>query len=103
MIPTLLDTKTGQIVVPGEDWDSSLYWWAEGNGSCDCNRAIAMGIEDELQEELGLADNICLGSTRIIAIDVTGDLEGFSKEGVLDEINESYPKEVSVKRHDKRP
>ena len=22
------------------DWDNSLFWWAEGNMSCDCNREL---------------------------------------------------------------
>ena len=32
------------------DWEigPSRYWWEEGNGSCDCNRAIAFGdIQDD--------------------------------------------------------
>ena len=31
------DTLTGQSVKTN-GW-GSIYWWAEGNGACDCNRA----------------------------------------------------------------
>lgn len=50
----LLDTLTGERAVEvrdswGHDDDeviyddrNILYWWTEGNGSCDCNRALAL-------------------------------------------------------------
>ncbi|MCP5018898.1 MAG: hypothetical protein GY938_27020 [Ketobacter sp.] len=37
---TILDTETGKK--KNIDSAFSAYWWAEGNGSCDCNRAIEM-------------------------------------------------------------
>lgn len=40
--PLILDTETGQIE-RGFDGMGGL-WWAEGNGSCDCNRAICFGL-----------------------------------------------------------
>jgi hypothetical protein len=97
MYPTLLDTETGQKVDAAK-MDCSLFWWAEGNGSCDCNRAICLGedIVDELTKKFG--EHVCYGSERIIAIDVHGDLEGRTKDEALEEINESYPEEL-VARH----
>ena len=30
--------------------DNDRYWWEEGNGGCDCNRALAFGDEyDEVE------------------------------------------------------
>lgn len=76
MIPTFLDLKTGQIA-KGDDW--SFYWWTEGNGSCDCNRAICFeGAEEELE---ALYPGVCYGCKRFIAIDVEGSLISEDWEG----------------------
>lgn len=93
MYPTLLDTKTGQSVV-ASDKDFSVYWWTEGNGSCDCNRALVFGDEviEELEAEFG--EDVCCGCRRIVATDVHGDLEGFTKQQVLAEMNQDYPDEL---------
>lgn len=43
----ILDTHTGVLHTrpPGE-WDEfTEHWWAEGNGSCDCNRAQFCGVD----------------------------------------------------------
>lgn len=37
MIIKFLDTKTGEKA--WSDYPFGIYWWAEGNGACDCNRA----------------------------------------------------------------
>jgi hypothetical protein len=97
MYPTLLDTKTGKKV-DAKEFDSSFFWWADGNGSCDCNRAIAMGddVDDEMTSQFG--EGVCFGCTRIIAVDVHGDLEGLSKAEVLAEMNSEYPDEL-IKAH----
>ena len=46
--------STGEIKILKEtlDWDTTnnyghVYWWAEGNFGCDCNRAIQFGDYDE--------------------------------------------------------
>ena len=93
MYPLLLDTKSGKTATP-EKWDSSLFWWAEGNGSCDCNRAIAISeeVHSELCEQHG--EGTCFGAQRIVAIDVFGDLEGMTKEQVLAEMNQDYPQDI---------
>jgi len=31
-----------------EDLGGLMYWYEEGNGSCDCNRARIIGLEEEL-------------------------------------------------------
>ena|ERR1043165_567345 len=85
MYPRLLDTKTGKLVDASRH-DTDLFWWSEGNGSCDCNRAICMG--EEVVEEMG--DLGCV-SLRIVAVDVLGDLEGMPKEYILERMNAEYP------------
>lgn len=91
MHPTILDTHTGECVTLS-NWEASVFWWTEGNGSCDCNRAIAMGHEnpDSNKGEV----EACLGCARYIAIDVHGDLEGIRKDDVLQMMNEGYPQEL---------
>jgi len=92
MFPTLLDTKTGKIAVV-EDYDFNVWWWTEGNGSCDCNRSNYFeGLHEELVKEIGM-ENVCFGCKRIIAIDVHGDLEGFTKKEIINKMNEDYPYE----------
>lgn len=39
-----LDTQTNQTAWSNYPFD--IYWWSEGNGACDCNRAILFGHED---------------------------------------------------------
>ena len=93
MYPTLLDTKTGKTAI-ASDTDRSVFWWSEGNGSCDCNRALCIGedVVNELEEQFGT--NVCCGCTRIVAIDVHGDLEGLTKEEVLENLNSDYPENL---------
>jgi hypothetical protein len=87
MIVTFKDLKTG-LTGCNKTWDHTLFWWSEGNGGCDCNRAIVMDIDEEMS--LGFGEHCCYGSERIVAVDVCGDLEGFTKDFVLTEINSSY-------------
>jgi hypothetical protein len=92
MIPTFLDLRTGKTA---KSDDMSVFWWTEGNGACDCKRAIAFGLR-HLDGEVGF----CLGYKRFIAIDVEGDLEydedhdgkrtTHTKEQVLTAMNSEY-------------
>ena len=41
-------TKDG-IIRPSEWPPDSRFYWEEGNASCDCNRALAFGEEDDYQ------------------------------------------------------
>lgn len=97
MYPILLDTKTGEER-SAKQFDTSHFAWTDGNFSCDCNRSIVFDKSDELQKELGLQDNICFGATRFIAVDVVGDLEGYTRAEVLADMNKEYPEEL-VNRH----
>lgn len=85
----LYDTKTGRTGV--SDYDHSLWWWSEGNGSCDCNRAHLIGDDIYREMTAQFGKNICMGSSRIIAVNVSGDLEGETKESALLMINDDYP------------
>jgi hypothetical protein len=75
MIPTFLDLRTGKTA---KGCEASHYWWTEGNGSCDCSRAIAFDLH---AEDLGLKEGVCFGCRRFIAIDVEGDLRSYDYEG----------------------
>lgn len=76
MIPTFLDLKTGKTAKGDEQ---SFFWWTEGNGSCDCNRAILFeGAEEELET---LYSGVCYGCRRFVAIDVEGDLNSYDYNG----------------------
>ena len=55
---TLLDTVTGETR-QNADWSGS--WWMDGNGSCDCNRAILFGHEGSY--------GTCMGCKRYVIID----------------------------------
>lgn len=87
MIPTFLDLKTGKTAKGN---DMSFYWWTEGNGLCDCNRASCFGkqVVDELEErihrehpKLHEGASLCYGCKRFIAIDVEGDLTSYDWQG----------------------
>lgn len=32
-----------QVVHGSKSWSDDEFWWTEGNGSCDCNRAMYFG------------------------------------------------------------
>lgn len=84
MIPTFLDLRTGKTA-KGDD--ASFFWWTEGNGSCDCNRAIAFGVEVRAQMYAQFP-GVCCGCKRFVAIDVEGDLEydELYRGGILTEV-----------------
>jgi len=86
VIPLFLDLRTGKTA-RGDDM--SVFWWTEGNGSCDCNRAIAFG------ESHGAGKHTCLGTKRYVAIDVEETAkdrneEALTKEQVLTAMNAEY-------------
>jgi hypothetical protein len=96
MIPTFLDLITGKTA-KGDD--SSLFWWSEGNGACDCNRVIQFdeSVVDEMDAQMRKDhpdmlphQSFCYGCKRFVAIDVEGDLEGNTKEQVLAGLNSEY-------------
>jgi hypothetical protein len=81
MKPTLLDTETGERRESCSDFDD--YWWAEGNGACDCNRRLLFGLSEDPSRE-----NTCEGCHRFLI--VTADKSAYS----LRELNEGYPEEL---------
>jgi hypothetical protein len=88
MVVTLLDTATGKtVIVDDEPYDA--WWWAFGNGACDCNRERYFGIET--------AHEYCLGGKRF----VISKVEGLRKDDDIDEtlytlkdFNDDYPDEL---------
>ena len=102
MIPTFLDLRTGKTA---QGHDMSVFWWAEGNGACDCNRACAFpDAAAEMREqqhrdkpELKAHQGLCYGYKRFIAIDVEGggwreNSDGLTTEQVLIAMNSEYGK-----------
>ena len=83
MTITLLDTLTGDTCA-FDDYHS-LYFWEEGNGSCDCNRAIMMQRDRRSEASL---DGVCDGCKRflIVACD--------HPKSILRDMNQNYPKKL---------
>lgn len=77
---TVLDTQTGRRV---DDRRFSAWWWAEGNGSCDCNRELIV------QMKVPEGPGVCLGCQRYLIISAPADC-GYS----LRELNEGYPEDL---------
>ena len=89
---TILDTQTGIIKT---DNNESFDYWAEGNGACDCNRAILFDLQEHLDQKLRLEhpellqwQSLCFGCTRFLIIQAS------SGEYSLEELNADYPKEL---------
>lgn len=96
MIPTFFDLRTGKTA---KGWDLSVYWWTEGSGACDCNRAQAFGtaVQNQLDQqmrarhlELKPHQGYCYGCKRFIAVGAEGDLEGHALETILAGLNAGY-------------
>lgn len=83
MTVTLLDTKTG---ARRDFSDYDPYWWAEGNGSCDCNRRIMMGVDLANDK----AEDSCEGCARFLVVGTDTD------EYTLAQLNDGYPKELLI-------
>jgi len=110
MRPTFYDLVTGKTAKDEDQTELSVYWWTEGNGSCDCNRMrffpeVAEEMEKQQREkhpELHEGAGICFGCKRFIAIDIDGDLTSYdyddtnpvlhTKEEILREMNSDYPR-----------
>lgn len=77
----ILDTVTGATVEVDDGF--SEFWWAEGNGSCDCNRERYFLPEEEWQHRLDKPT--CSGCERYLII------EADNNEYTLQELNLDYP------------
>jgi hypothetical protein len=99
MIVTLLDTDTGEQR-SCDDWDMDVFWWTEGNGSCDCNRSAAFGgewLHEQHRMQLGLEDDLCMMGRRFLIVDVSGNTEGETREEILETANRAYPDDLVAK------
>jgi hypothetical protein len=94
MIPTFRDIETGKSATHNRGPECSVYWWTEGNGSCDCNRVYAFGkkLVDEIEDTN--EPNTCFGCKRFLCIDITGNLEGNNKQDLINMMNREYPEEA---------
>jgi hypothetical protein len=70
-----------------------MFYWGNGNGSCDCNRSLAFSglIHDQQATALGLDENTCLGAERFLIIDLEGDFQSRPRDEALIEVNSDYP------------
>lgn len=71
---TVLDTETGETHINSE-W--SPWYWAYGNGSCDCNRGALFENEEGC------------GERRYYIVAVEGDESGYTLD---EDYNHLYPK-----------
>lgn len=94
LTPTIKDIVTGNTAKLR--FSASLFWWAEGNGSCDCNRDEFPPDDDVDDNEPGpvLGESLC-ASERFIVIDVESDdgpIDDATKALLIAEMNQGYPK-----------
>lgn len=87
---TLMDINTGKIVT--FESTESVYQWTEGNCNCDCNRS--MFFEDHDPDYADDPENILCESKRSYVTDVSGDIDGMSKDDFLFECNQDYPQRI---------
>ena len=104
MIVKILDIKTNKTSESSHG--NSVEWWANGNGSCDCNRVPNEEIEQELDkkacEENDLLYNegdepgLCYGSKRFLIIDIIDNGSEIipNKEAALIKMNKTYDEEL---------
>ncbi len=74
------DSQTGESRYVGA-W--TPWYWAYGNGSCDCNRSRVFGREDECAEK------------RYYIVEVIGDESGYE---LNEDYNGGYPPHPELKR-----
>ena len=80
----LLDTLTGKTA---ERTYFNKWWWTDGNGSCDCNRAYQFMTEEEVNDAPDTG--FCDGCQRYLIIGAS--------EGPLSDYNHGYPPELLEK------
>ena len=92
---TIVDTVTGERRTTDAAFEFTAFWWSEGNGACDCNRAILFGVDAELDAaqhrqhpHLLPHQSLCLGCTRFLI--VATDDETIS----LHDLNADYPADL---------
>ena len=106
---TVLDIVTGEKEnSEGTQFeDCDVYWWTEGNGACDCNRAklFSEKIDNEMDGQMRLEhpelkewqsiniNTVCYGEKRFLIIEVEPMPEGYT----LEDFNDGYPNEMIEK------
>jgi hypothetical protein len=98
MYVTILDTETGET--RESTYPSTLFWWSDGNGGCDCNRALLFGeeVDSEHRRKLGIDDDNCLGSRRFLAVNLRDPEPSIlTKNDLLHEINSWYDQALRQK------
>lgn len=78
---TLLDTITLKTTKVD---DFTAFWWAEGNGECDCNRILFLELRDP-------GSTGCIGCRRVLITEWTGNNGGYT------DFNDGYPKDLKQK------
>lgn len=63
------ETREIRMCVQDLDWNDDVFWWTEGNMSCDCNRALTFARAGNEK----CVDDSC-GETRFTAL--YAELEG---------------------------
>ncbi len=93
----VVDTTSG-LKVESRDTlfrDQDIWWWTEGNGSCDCNRAKMFPEEIDVEmdakmrkdhPELKEHQSYCYGEERFVVIAVNPMPRGYN----LDDFNDGY-------------
>lgn len=71
-----------------------LFYFTEGNGSCDCNREWLCGHKRTASAKF------CIGCKRYVIVGAS-DLEDAPTDDFLNSINEDYPKELVNKAVEK--
>lgn len=97
LLPTFRDVVTGTIAKAVHP--ASLFWWSDGNGSCDCNRMDVFNLDEimspediaKLEAEWEAGHGTCWGAVRLVVIDVEGDIEDHEKADAIAEMNGCYP------------
>ncbi len=87
MKATVLDTFTGKTA---QDDHLSTFDWAEGDWSCDCNRAVYFGV-------LSTDPLDCDGCVRFLVVAAEHNMDD-DYECNLNDLNEGYPEDL-VKKH----
>lgn len=82
---TILDTVTGKQLV--HETDYSLFYWTQGNGSCDCNRGMLV-----LGGDAWPRSDHCMGHSRFLITKHDYDYE------TPKDMNENYSEEL-LKAH----
>ncbi len=100
----VLDTITGQKIESEQTHfkDYDIWWWTEGNGGCDCNRAMMFtdDIDDAMEAQMREANpelkehqSYCYGEKRFLVVAV----DPMPKSYTLLDFNDGYSDSILTK------